>query len=56
LRKINSKNLIEEFGLGGKDLTCLNGGKCKDHQCYCTEHFMGHDCSIGTRNLIQWIG
>jgi hypothetical protein len=32
--------------LGGKDLICLNGGKCKDHQCHCSEHFMGHDCSI----------
>ncbi|CAM4769346.1 unnamed protein product [Rotaria magnacalcarata] len=30
----------------GKDLICLNGGKCKDHQCHCLEHFMGHDCSI----------
>jgi len=32
--------------LGGKDLICLNGGKCKDHQCHCSDHFMGHDCSI----------
>ncbi|CAF4262591.1 unnamed protein product, partial [Rotaria sordida] len=30
----------------GKDLICLNNGKCKDHQCQCSDHFMGHDCSI----------
>ncbi|CAF0765769.1 unnamed protein product [Adineta ricciae] len=30
----------------GKDLTCLNGGKCKDNQCQCSDNFMGHDCSI----------
>jgi len=37
--------------LGGKDLTCLNNGKCKDHQCQCKEHFMGHDCGIGMLKL-----
>jgi hypothetical protein len=41
--------------LGGADLTCLNGGICKGHQCDCSEHFMGHDCSISMRISVKLI-
>ena len=45
---------MKSFNSGGKDLVCLNGGKCKDHQCQCSENFMGHDCSIGIIDLIMF--
>jgi hypothetical protein len=42
--------IFEKIIYSGKgDLTCLNGGKCENDHCQCSEHFMGHDCSIGKR-------
>jgi hypothetical protein len=51
------KRIINYLYSGKGDLTCLNGGKCENDQCQCSEHFMGHDCSIGKRRIesIDWI-